>query len=80
MKNTFALLRSKGLKLQAAIVASTLVLSNTVHAALPAWATTSVTQAQTDGLALIELVGPAVAAVTIGFVLIKIFKRGANKI
>lgn len=80
MKNIFVLMRSKGAKLQAAVVACAFVVSTNVQAALPAWASTSVATAQADALSFIDLIGPAVAAVTVGFLLIKIFKRGTNKI
>lgn len=80
MRNTFVLLRTKAVKLKIAISAVAFVLSTNVHAAVPTWASTAVTNAQADGVAFIELIGPAVAAVAIGFLLIKIFKRGTNKI
>lgn len=80
MKNLFTLMRTRGSKLNAAIAASAVFLSINAQAAVPVWASTAVTNAQDDGVAFIALIGPAVAAVTIGFVLIKIFKRGANKI
>lgn len=52
----------------------------TAQAALPTAATTALTDLQTDGLALIDAVWPVVAAITIGFVVIKLFKRGSNKV
>lgn len=80
MKNLYTFMRTRGAKLNVAIAAFAGVLATNAQAAVPAWASTAVTNAQDDGLAFIALIGPAVAAVTIGFVLIKIFKRGANKI
>lgn len=50
------------------------------YAALPAVIGTSLTTVQTDGLALIDLVWPVVGAVTGGFILFKLFKRGTSKI
>lgn len=65
-----------------AVVAGALMagFSSLSMAALPTAATTALTDVQTDGLALIDAVWPVVAAVTIGFVLIKLFKRGVNKV
>ncbi|MGZ6005444.1 MAG: major coat protein [Candidatus Saccharimonadales bacterium] len=50
------------------------------QAALPAVVGTTITGIQTDGLALIDLVWPVVGAIIGGFILIKLFKRGASKI
>jgi Phage major coat protein, Gp8 len=49
-------------------------------AELPAVVGTTLTGLQTDGLALIALVWPVVGAIIGGFILIKLFKRGASKI
>lgn len=49
-------------------------------AELPAVVGTTLTGLQTDGLALVALVWPVVGAIVGGFILIKLFKRGANKI
>lgn len=51
-----------------------------VSADVPAAVGTAITGIQTDALALIDLVWPAVAAIVGGFVLFKIFKRGASKV
>ena len=80
MKNYFPMLRSKGVALKSCVAIASIGFSVGAHAALPAWVATSVTQAQEDGLDMIDLIGPAVAAIVIGFVIIKLFKRGANKI
>jgi len=50
------------------------------EAALPAVVGTTITGISTDGLALIDLVWPVVGAIVGGFILIKLFKRGASKI
>lgn len=55
-------------------------VSSLSMAALPVSATTALTDVQTDGLALIDAVWPVVAAITIGFVILKLFKRGVNKV
>lgn len=52
----------------------------TAYAALPATVGTTLTALQTDGLALIDLVWPVVGAIVGGFILLKLFKRGASKI
>lgn len=49
-------------------------------AALPTTVGTTLTALQTDGLALIDLVWPVVGAIVGGFILLKLFKRGASKI
>lgn len=65
----------------AMIVAPIAALFGTsAHAALSVEAGTALTTLQTDGLALIDLVWPVVAAITIGFVVLKLFKRGVNKV
>ena len=50
------------------------------EAALSAVIGTTLTGIQADALALVDLVWPVVGAVTGGFILFKIFKRGANKV
>ena len=65
-----------------ASVASGILLASiaSAHAALPTAATDAITGIGTDGLALIDAVWVPVAAVTTGFILIKLFKRGSGKI
>ena len=57
-----------------------LLFAATAEAALPAVVGTTLTGIQTDGLALIDLIWPVVGAVTGGFILFKLFKRGSSKI
>lgn len=49
------------------------------QAALNAGVATAFTSLQTDALALIDLIWPVVTAVTVGFIIIGLFKKGANK-
>ena len=49
-------------------------------AAVPAVVGTTLTEIQTDALAVIDLVWPVLLAVMGGFVLIKLVKRGGSKI
>ena len=49
-------------------------------AAIPAVVGTTLTEIQTDALALIDLIWPVVLAIMGGFILIKLAKRGGNKI
>lgn len=64
-----------------AMVATLLMLAvGLAEAALPAIVGTTITAVQTDGLALVDLVWPAVGALTGAFILIKLFKRGSSKI
>lgn len=64
----------------AVIAAASLTLASAAHAALPEEIGTGLTAIQTDALALIDLVWPVVIAITTGFILFKLFKRGANKV
>lgn len=49
-------------------------------AALPDGAETAFTTLQTDALALVDLAWPAVIAVTVAFIIIKMFKKAAGKV
>lgn len=64
----------------AAAVAGSLALVGEAFAALPASVSSAMTSIQTDGMALIDLAWPVVAALVGGFVLIKLFKRAASKV
>lgn len=61
-----------------AVAAGSLV-AGAAHAALPTGATDAFTTIQTDGLALIDLAWPVAVAITGGFILLKLFKRAANR-
>lgn len=52
----------------------------TAVAAVPVAASTAITEIQTDGLAMVDLLWPVIGALTVAFVLIKIFKKGGNKV
>lgn len=64
----------------AAVVAMVVAGMQSAMAALPASATAAFTTLETDGLALIDLVWVPVVGITVGFIIIKLFKRGANKV
>jgi TRAP-type C4-dicarboxylate transport system permease small subunit len=66
------------LKLLALI--SGLFVSLSALAALPAAATQAFTDLQTDGIALVNAAWPVVGAIVVAFVLIKLFRRAANKV
>jgi Phage major coat protein, Gp8 len=66
------------LKLLALIVG--LFVSLSALAALPAAATQAFTDLQTDGIALVNAAWPVVGAIVVAFVLIKLFRRAANKV
>jgi hypothetical protein len=57
-----------------------LMVAGEASAALPAAATTALTSLQTDGLALIDAAWPVIAAIVVGFIIIKLFKKAANKV
>lgn len=63
-------------------VASALVMgvSSSAFAELPAAVATGITLVETDGLALQALIWGPLIAITAGFVVMKLFKRGANRI
>ncbi len=63
-----------------ALVALLMLGASSANAALSTEIATAFTEIQTDALSLIDLVWPVVAVVTGGFVMFKIFKRGASKI
>ena len=54
--------------------------SGSAVAALPTGATTAFDEVKTDALALIDLAWPAVIAVVTGFIILKLFKKAANKV
>lgn len=56
------------------------VLTSPAFAALDAGIATGLSEIQTDALQLQGLLWPVVITITAGFVMFKIFKRGANKI
>lgn len=55
-------------------------VSGSAIAALPAGVSTGITEVQTDGLALADLVWPAVIGLTGASILMKLFKRFSGKI
>lgn len=70
----------KTVALRAVLVGGLLMASVAAHAALPASVGTTVTAIQTDGQAVFDLVFPVVG-VFLGLALvIKLFKRFANKV
>jgi hypothetical protein len=62
------------------VVAGSVALSGAAFAELPTGATTAFSAVQTDALALVDLAWPAVIAVTSGFIILKLFKKAANKV
>lgn len=65
--------------LMAAVSAAALSAATTVHAALPAAATDAFDAVETNVTDILGAVWPIVALSVGGFVLIKLFKKGANK-
>ncbi|WP_374477520.1 major coat protein [Zoogloea sp.] len=63
-----------------AVAAGLSVVAVQAHAELPAAATTAFTSLKGDAEALIVAAWPVVAAITVGFVLISLFKRAAGKV
>ena len=57
-----------------------LLYNGIAAAALSTEVGTAITGLQTDALALVDLVWPMVAAVSVAFVIFKLYKRGINKV
>lgn len=56
-----------------------LAFVNQAMAALPLEVKDAITKVGDDGQEMIGLLWPVVTAITIGFILIRLFKKGANK-
>lgn len=79
MKNIFTVMRARGAK--AFVAASVLLTASSVHAAgLPPWATAMFTDIEESVDATLLAVMPIAATVIIAFVVLKVSRRGANKI
>lgn len=66
--------------LKGGVVASVLGLAASAHAALPTEATSAFTALSGNVTDIFAAIWPIVAAVTGGFVLISLFKKGASKV
>lgn len=64
----------------AAVIGAVGVVAGTANAALPASISTKLTEVQTDGLALADLVWPVLIALFGSILLMKLFKRFSSKI
>lgn len=62
------------------VAIASMAVATAAQADLPTGLAAGLTEIQTDALALIDLVWPVVLAITGGFVLFKMFKRGASKV
>lgn len=80
MKERFGAMLSRSAAARAGVVALVLAAASEAHAGLPAAIGTQLTQVQTDGLALADLVWPVVITLFGSLVLFKLFKRFGNKI
>lgn len=80
LKKLFSVENLKAKTLGAATLGSSMmVVAAPASAAIPPEATAAFTTLTTDVTAMLALVWPVVALVVVGFALIKLFKRGANK-
>lgn len=79
MKKLFGQLRSRGVALNAVVLAVSFTAVS-ANAALPTWATGIVTDAGTAGTDAAASVGPVIGAVMVSLIVIKLVKRFANKI
>lgn len=78
MKNMINAVKRQAGMFGAAVVG--VLISGTASAALPAAATTALTDLATDVTSILDAIWPIVVLVTIGFVLMGLFKRGAAKV
>lgn len=76
LKARFMEMQSK----KTAAIAGLMVVAGSAHAELPAGVTTAISGLQTDALAMQGIVWTAVIALTGGWVLMRIFRKGANKV
>lgn len=58
--------------------AASMVMVDNSEAALNAGVATAFTALQTDALALVDLIWPVVTAITVAFIIVRLFKRGAS--
>ena len=63
-----------------AVVASAAAFASTSQAALPTGVDTAVSSLQTDALAAVDLIVPAVIAVTSAFIVVRIIKKVLSKV
>lgn len=73
-------MKNIGQKIVVLLTVALAVAAPAAFAALDAGISTGLDTIETDSLALQALVWPVVITVTGGFVMFKIFKRGANKV
>lgn len=59
-------------------LALTMLFGSVANAALPTAAGTAFTTLQTDVLDLIDLAWPSAIAITVGFIILRMFKRAAS--
>lgn len=68
------------LKIQAVLFVLMAMLSGLASAALPAEATAAFTALSSAVTDILALVWPVVSLVVVGFITVKLFKRGGNKV
>lgn len=66
-------------KLSAVVVSSSLLLAVNAHAALPTAVDTAITEFKTDASSLIDKGWPLLIAIFGGMLMMKLFKKVANK-
>lgn len=64
---------------KALIATGLMTIGAAAHAELPAAVGTAFAQLQTDGVALIEQIFPVMIAITIGFTVLRLLKKGLGK-
>lgn len=72
--------QSKVKVLKASFVSLLMIAATSAHAELPTWATGIFTSLLSTVADVFTAVGPVIAASIVGFVIIRLVKRGSNKI
>lgn len=80
LKQRFGALLSRSAAARASVGAMVLAAAGSANAALPTGIDTALTQVQTDGLAMADLVWPIVITLFGALVLFKLFKRFGSQI
>ena len=83
LKNIVSKVKNEGFKtpfVKAAVLVVSIAAATSAHAALPAWATSMYTEAQTVIADVFAAIGPVIGAALVGFLIIRLIKRGTNKI
>lgn len=80
MKTTFRLIKTKTGAASVAVGSMLMFGVGSANAELSPSIAPGITEVQTDGLAMIDLIWPVLIALTVGFKIMGIFKKGVAKV